>query len=69
MRVPKQLQKERQMLERLSPQQVELAFQWLDSPVQSPPPQELESLSQMEWFLLDRMLQSLLKEKEENRVQ
>ena len=69
MRVPKQLKKERQMLERLSPQQVELAFQWLDSPVQSPPPQELESLSQMEWFLLDRMLQSLLKEKEENRVQ
>lgn len=57
------------MLERLSPQQVELAFQWLDSPIQSAPPPELESLSQMEWFLLDRMLQSLLQEKESQRVQ
>jgi hypothetical protein len=57
------------MLEKLSPNQMELAFKWLESPIQCPPPPELESLSQMEWFLLDRMLQQLLKEKESQRVQ
>ena len=29
---------------------------------------ELESLNDLEWFLLDRMLQQLLKEKESSRV-
>ena len=57
------------MLDRLSPSQVEQAFQWLESPVQTSPPQELESLSQMEWFLLDRMLQGLLDEKKANPLQ
>jgi hypothetical protein len=51
------------MLQNLSPEQVELALQWLDSPVLNPPPQELEHLSQVEWYLLDHLLQSLLKEK------
>ncbi len=57
------------MLQNLSPRQVEQAFQWLASPVQEPPPQELESLNQLEWFLLSRMLSSLLEEKEHSRVQ
>ena len=57
------------MLDRLSPSQVELAFQWLDSPIQIPPPEELESLSQVEWFLLDRMLQGLLDEKQHSPLQ
>ena len=69
MRLLQEKHKEKQMLDRLTPQQVEQAFQWLDSPVQTSPPQDLESLTQVEWFLLDRMLQGLLAEKEQNRVQ
>ncbi len=55
--------KEQKMLQELTLQQVEQALQWLDSPVQSAPPQELEQLSQVEWYLLDKMLQQLLLEK------
>ena len=57
------------MLEQLSHQQVELALKWLDSPIKSPPPQELEHLNQMEWFLLQRMLDSLLSEKKASPLQ
>ena len=60
---------EKLKLDSLSPQQIEQAFKWLDSPVQCPPPQELESLSQADWFLLDNLLQRLLKEKEQHRLQ
>ena len=52
------------ILQNLSTQQLELAMSWLDSPVQSPPPEELESLTQVEWYLLDNLYQRLLKEKE-----
>jgi hypothetical protein len=68
MRLPKEKLKEQQLLSDLSSNQVELALEWLHSPVQSPPPEELESLSQLEWFLLDRMLACLLHEKEQNRL-
>jgi hypothetical protein len=68
MRVPREKLKEQQLLSDLSSNQVELALEWLHSPVQSPPPEELESLSQLEWFLLDRMLASLLHEKQQNRL-
>ena len=57
------------MLENLSPQQVEKAFEWLASPLQDPPPEELESLKQQEWFLLQRMLECLLEEKRLHPVQ
>ena len=57
------------MLDNLSVNQLEQALKWLDSPVQDAPPEELESLSQMEWFLLDRMLQGLLQEKELSPLQ
>jgi len=57
------------MLDRLSPSQVEKAFQWLTSPVVESPPEDLISLSQVEWFLLDRMLQGLLQEKEQSPLQ
>jgi hypothetical protein len=63
MRLPKEKLKERQLLESLSPSQLESAMEWLYSPVQSPPPEELEDLSQLEWFLLDRMLASLMSER------
>ena len=46
------------MFANLSQNQVEKALAWLASPVQEPPPQELESLNQAEWYLLDRMLRS-----------
>ena len=64
MRLPQQLQKEQQMLDNLSVKQVELALSWLGSPVKSSPPEELESLQPMEWFLLERMLYLLEKEKQ-----
>ena len=57
------------MLEHLSLPQVEKALVWLASPVQEPPPQELESLSQVEWFLLGRMLESLMSEKDDHQLQ
>ena len=57
------------MLEKLSPRQVEQAFKWLASPVQNPPPKGLEPLSQVEWFLLSRMLDNLLEEKGQSRLQ
>jgi hypothetical protein len=56
------------MLNNLSLQQVELGLAWLASPIQDSPPQELEGLGQMEWFLLDRMLQALEVERQANPV-
>jgi hypothetical protein len=53
----------------LSVPQIEQALEWLDSPVASPPPQELEALSQVEWFQLDRLLQALWREKANNPLQ
>jgi hypothetical protein len=47
------------MLTNLSVRQVEQALQWLASPIQEPPPEELVSLSQLDWMLLDRMLRDL----------
>ncbi len=65
----KPLPKEHQVLQNLSNQQLEKAFQWLASPVQEPPPKELESLQQVEWFLLSRMLDGLLQEQQSNPLQ
>jgi hypothetical protein len=62
-------QQERQVLSHLSVEQIEQALKWLDSPVQSPPPPELESLNQLEWYLLDKLLQQLLSEKESSLLQ
>ena len=68
MSLRRQKQEELQMLQDLSVSQVEKALAWLDSPVQSPPPEELLELNQVEWFLLDRLLQELLLEKESSRL-
>ena len=51
------------MLQELSPSQVESALAWLASPELNPP-QDLKHLHEMEWFLLQRMLDSLLMEKD-----
>lgn len=58
------------MLQELNQQQVEQALQYLhQQPTHFPPPKGLEHLNEMEWFLLDRMLSSLLKEKQGNPLQ
>jgi hypothetical protein len=57
------------VLQDLSNNQVEQALAWLASPIQEPPPQNLEHHNQMEWFLLQRMLDSLLLEKQHSPVQ
>jgi hypothetical protein len=57
------------MMQNLSNQQLEKAFKWLASPVQEPPPQELENLQQVEWFLLSRMLDGLMQEQQDSQVQ
>jgi hypothetical protein len=58
------------MLQELDNQQVEQALKYLhDQPLNFPPPKELSHLNEMEWFLLDRMLTCLMKEKDENPLQ
>jgi hypothetical protein len=56
------------MLQDLSPNQVEKALEWLASPVVESPPEELLELTQVEWFLLDRMLEQLMSEKDSGPV-
>jgi hypothetical protein len=48
---------------------VEKALAWLASPELDPPPDDLLQLNQMEWFLLQKMLDSLLLEKELSPMQ
>ena len=58
------------MLQDLTQNQVESALQYLHlQPTSFPPPSDLKGLNEMEWFLLDRMLESLLKEKQHSQVQ
>lgn len=58
------------MLQDLTQSQVESALQYLHlQPTSFPPPSDLKELNEMEWFLLDRMLACLLKEKESSRLQ
>ena len=47
---------EHQMLQELTHKQVEQALEWLHSPVQTRPPQELLDLNPVEWYLLEQML-------------
>ena len=57
------------MLQDLNLQQVESALQWLANPLLEPPPQDLQHLQELEWFLLQRMLDSLMWEKRLNPLQ
>jgi hypothetical protein len=68
-RLPRELLKERQMLDKLSPNQVEKALKYLKSPLPLEVPKELQELSQVEWYLLARMLDRLLEEKAQHPVQ
>jgi hypothetical protein len=57
------------MLQDLTPNQLEQAFQWIQNdPLKQDPPQVLKDLNEMEWFLLSRMLDGLLTEKEQSPV-
>jgi hypothetical protein len=67
--LPRELLKERQMLDKLSPNQVEKALRYLKSPLPLEVPKELQELSQVEWYLLARMLDRLLEEKAQHPVQ
>ena len=51
------------MLQDLNNSQLEQALTWLHSQVQTPPPEELKQLNQMEWLLLTQLLHNLLEEK------
>ncbi len=57
------------MLDKLSRSQVEQALQCLQNPSHLPLPKELQELSQVEWFLLSRMLEYLLEEKDSQPLQ
>jgi|688.fasta_scaffold2587579_1 hypothetical protein len=57
------------MLDHLSLPQVEKALAWLASPLNDPPPEGLEKLHHLEWYLLERMLERLLQEKSEHPLQ
>ena len=57
------------MLQNLSNLQVERALAWLASPIQEPPPEDLPLMNQVEWFLLSRMLEALLQEKDSSPMQ
>jgi hypothetical protein len=48
---------------------VEKALAWLASPLNDPPPEGLEKLHHLEWYLLERMLERLLQEKSEHPLQ
>lgn len=57
------------MLQNLTQPQVEQALAWLASPHSHPVPQELKGLNQVEWVLLNHLLENLLDEKERSPVQ
>ena len=58
------------MLQDLTHNQLEQAFRHLDSPLRYKElPQELKELNEMEWFLVTRMLQVIMSEKENNPLQ
>jgi predicted lipoprotein len=53
-----------QALLQLSPQKVESAWKWLDNPTLEPPPEELQELTPLEWYLLNVVLDCLKAERE-----
>ena len=57
------------VLQELSNQQLESALKWLASPLPEPPPQELPRLTQVEWYLLERLLHNLLEERQHSPLQ
>ena len=56
------------MLQDLSNPQLEQALSWLANPVDLSPPEPLKELSATEWYLLERLLESLMLEKDHSPV-
>jgi hypothetical protein len=54
---------ENKMLNNLSTHQLEQALAWIHHARHQPPPQELESLTPAEWYVLTGLLRDLLAEK------
>ena len=57
------------MLQDLTKPQVEQALAWLANPDLWSVPHELKELSQVEWFLLNQLLENLLEERNHSRLQ
>jgi hypothetical protein len=47
------------MLQELTSTQVEQALEWIHSPLQLSPPQGLEDLNPVEWYLLEQLLNQI----------
>jgi hypothetical protein len=56
------------MLQELSNNQVEQALAYLANPVSEPLPEPLSKLNSAEWYLLERLLVTLLEEKDSSPV-
>ena len=56
------------MLQNLSNNQVEQALAYLANPVSKPLPEPLSKLNPAEWYLLERLLATLLEEKDSSPV-
>ena len=56
------------MLQDLSHSQLEQALSYLANPILQTPPQPLDQLNPMEWYLLERLLENLLDEKDHSPV-
>ena len=58
------------MLQNLTKEQVEMALEYLYKQVlMYPPPEELKHLNEAEWIVLDKMLEGLIREQQESRLQ
>ncbi len=57
------------MLQDLTKPQLEQALAWLACPEPLSVPQELKELNQVEWFLLNQLLENLLEEKQHSPLQ
>jgi hypothetical protein len=56
-------------LQELSNKQVEQALAYLANPLPEPPPEPLNKLNQVEWYLLEQLLNNLLEEREQSQLQ
>ena len=54
------------MLQDLNNSQLEQALAYLANPEVESPPQPLKHLNQVEWFLLEQLLNNLLEEKQQS---
>ena len=56
----------RKSLENLSVVELELALQYLCLPQSLPPPEPLKSLNDLEWFVLEKLLEKLVEQRDQS---